>query len=201
MKGGGEIRFMILVLSIGGFVLLLLDEYLSFYIRRLTLQHRRDRPTRKVKAGCVEYYRIYKSIYMQQSVGISPFEIMKRLYMMTEHKGFQRVLREMAELISNSNSIEKGIAFLKWSLVDEDSILFLNVLENSARAGFSAHAMRQMDHLFFQKYLIDIKRQVKRTKRRYFQAALLFCSAVFLAIFMPVVDQMLRSLGSIFSGF
>lgn len=156
---------------------------------------------RKVRAGSIEYYRIYKNMYMQLSIGVRPFEMMKRLHLMTEHGELKKLLMEMSEMIVHSNSIDRGIDLLKKRLADEESVLFLNMLENSARTGFSPSAMRQLDHLFFQKYLIDIKRKVKRVKRRYVQSAFMFCAAVFIAILLPVADQMLRSLQSIFTSY
>lgn len=157
------------------------------------------RTAQKVAASSVEYYRLYKYMYMQQSIGISPFETIRRLYLITEHKALRELLREMSIIISNSSDIGVGIALLKQKLTGSDSALFINILENSTRTGFSVSSMRQLDGMFFQKYLVEIKRKVKAAKRQYFRSALMFCSAVFIAIFLPVVDQMLRSLQSVFT--
>ncbi len=159
----------------------------------------KKRGSHKVSADCSEYYRLYKYMYMQQSIGISPFETIRRLYLITEHSALRALLYEMSVVVSNSSDIGVGLSLLKQKLVGNDSALFINILENSMRTGFSALSMRQLDGMFFQKYLVEIKNRVKKAKRQYFRAALLFCAAVFVAIFLPVADQMLRSLQSVFA--
>ncbi len=154
-----------------------------------------------VKAGSVEYYRLYKYMYMQQMVGITPFETLRRLYLITEHATLRSLLYDMSVAITHSNEVETGVAMLKERLRGEDSLLFISIVENSIKTGFAGTSMRQLDELLFQKYLVDIRRRVKKGKRRYFRAAFLFCTAVFLAIMIPVVHQMMRSIDMIFVGY
>lgn len=168
---------------------------------KLRFRMRKKRPIPRVEAGCAEYYRLYKYIYMQQKIGIDPFETIRRLYLITEHRGLRRLLYEMSVRMSNSNELESGLSLLREKLVGDDSRLFINILENSLRTGFDTDAMRQMDSMFFQKYLIDIRKKVKRVKRSYFRAALCFCLAISIGVFLPVLEQMLQSLQSIFTSF
>lgn len=180
---------------------LICDWYTKVFLDQIHLISLKKNRQKRVSAGAVQYYRIYKNIYMQSKIGISPFEIMKRLYLMTEHKALRSVFYEISERITHSNDIDKGIDLLRDRLADEDSKMFINILRNSSKTGFSASAMRQLDHMFFQKYLIGIKNNVKKVRRRYFFATLLFCSAVFIAIFMPVVNEMFLSVQSVFKGY
>lgn len=173
--------------------------YMDYKIRAFQFQTLRTHKHKKMKAGAIHYYRIYKNIYMQLIIGIGPSEIMKRLYLMTENKQLRALLMEMSEIVSNSNDIDKGVRLLRSRLADEDSKIFISILENGSKTGFSVNSMKQLDHFFFQKYLIGINKRVKQVKRRYFIASLLFCSAIFIAIFMPVFNQMLLSLKSIFN--
>ncbi len=154
-----------------------------------------------ISAGSIEYYRLYKYMYMQQGIGITPFETLRRLYLITEHKKLRALLYEMSIAITHSNEVETGVALLKERMRGEESMLFINMIENSIATGFTTIAMRQLDELLFQKYLIDIRKRVKKVKRRYFKAAFLFCSAAFLAILLPVIHQMTRSLQMIFVGY
>lgn len=182
------------VLLIGMYML-----YIDYRREPYTFQVVKERKKKRMKAGAIHYYRIYKNIYMQLVIGISPFEIMKRLYLMTDHKMLRTLLMEMSEVVANSNDIDRGIKLLKSRLSDDDSKIFISILENGSKTGFSLHSMKQLDHFFFQKYLIGINKRVKQVKRKYFVSSLLFCSAIFIAIFMPVLDQMLTSLKSIFN--
>lgn len=175
--------------------------YSDYKLKRFTMEHRKRGFRKKVRAGAIHYYRIYKNIYMQISIGISPYEMMKRLYLVTDHRDLKNLLMEMSVIVTNSNDVEKGIHFLKKYLVDEDSRLFINILQSSVKTGFSLNSMKQLDHFFFQKYLISIRNRVKQMKRRYFLSSFLFCSAIFIAIFMPIVNEMLTSLQSIFNSY
>lgn len=175
--------------------------YTDYKIKNYTFTGATVRKTKKMKAGAIHYYRIYKNIYMQLMIGIGPFEMMRRLYLMTDHKSLRALLMEMSEIVTNSNDIDKGIKFLKNRLADDDSKIFISILENGSKTGFSLQSMKQLDHFFFQKYLIGISTRVKQVKRKYFIATFLFCSAIFISIFMPVLNQMLVSLKSIFNSY
>lgn len=185
-----------MVLFIGLYVL-----YIDNRRGPYTFRTARERKKKRMKAGAIHYYRIYKNIYMQLVIGISPFEIMKRLYLMTDNKPLRHLLMEMSEVVTNSNDIDKGIKLLKGRLSDDDSKIFISILENGSKTGFSLHSMKQLDHFFFQKYLIGIGKRVKQVRRKYFVSSLLFCSAIVIAIFMPVLDQMSASLKSIFNSY
>lgn len=154
---------------------------------------------KKAEIGSIEYYRLYKYMYLQSKIGMRVEDTISNLHNITEDKVLKSVLKEMAIVLSHSNDISRAAKYLRSAIKGEGSMLFINIIENSARTGLSADSMRRLDGMLFQKYVIDIKNRTKKIKRKYFWASFAFCSSIFLAIFLPMIDQMIRSLALIFS--
>lgn len=173
--------------------------WLHFEKQRYEAPKSRKRRFKRLEVGCYEFYRVYKYMYMQLKAGITPFETMRRLYLSTENIEFGMILREMSTAITHSSELEKGIDVLKQHLVGDDAALFISILEGCMESGFSVSSIKQLDGMLFQKHLIDIKKRVKQVKRRYLLAAMFTCSSIFIAVILPMVDQMLGSLGTIFT--
>lgn len=184
-----------LVLALWGFRTI----WLYFEKRRYEIPKSKKHATKKLEVGCYDFYRVYKYMYMQLKAEMTPFETMRRLYLSTENEAFGKVLYEMSVAISHSSELEKGITVLKQQLTGDDAALFISILEGCMESGFSVNSVKQLDAMLFQKHLIDIKKRVKKAKRRYLFAAVCTCSAIFLAVFLPMVDQMLGSLRTIFT--
>lgn len=155
----------------------------------------------QAEVGSIEYYRLYKYIYLQSKIGARPFDTLCRLHRVCTDRNLRNVMFEMSVIISHSNDIDRGVEFIRKALRGDGSLLFISIIENSTKTGFSTDAMRRLDGMLFQKYILEIKASVKKKKRRYFWASLMFCSAVFVAIFMPTLSQMVESLKLIFASY
>lgn len=180
-------------------IILVRSMWLYFEKKRYEAPRARKKIVPKLEAGSYDFYRVYKYMYMQLKAGITPFETMRRLYLSTENDGLSRVLYEMSIAITHSSELEKGVKVLKEQLVGDDAALFISILEGCIESGFAVEPIKQLDGMLFQKHLIDIKKRVKKVKRRYLLAAVFTCSSIFIAVFLPMIDQMLGSLATIFS--
>lgn len=153
---------------------------------------------RPLLVSSAEYYRLYKFLYLQAGVQARAEDSLAKLYRVTDHPRLRAVLYRMAEVLTNSNEIRAAIELLRPILIGADGETFLTILENIRSAGLRREAFERFDRMLFQKYLIDLAARTKRMKRQYFTAVFLFCSAIFGALLLPMIQQMIDSLNVIF---
>lgn len=150
------------------------------------------------KALTRNFYRIYKYIHLQLSVGTRVEEIFKSMYRVVYNKKLKNVLFEMSVIVSHSFDVNKGIQHLKKQMNDDEGLLFISIIENMQTSGLSLKAFERLDQMLFQKYLSNIRKETQKVKRLYFKAVMVFTLVVTIMLVFPLIDQMLVSAKIIF---
>lgn len=145
------------------------------------------------------FYRIYKYMYIQSKSGARPEEILKSLHRVLPDKKIKVIFLQMSVLISQSNDLKKGISHIKESFRNEEGILMAGILESILTNGLSSEAYFRLDQMLFQKYLTQLKEETTKTRRLYFYAVVCFVFAASGVLFLPLIDQMMKSTNLIFN--
>ncbi|MGX8796529.1 hypothetical protein ACR6HW_10710 [Fusibacter sp. JL298sf-3] len=150
------------------------------------------------KAISKNFYRLYKYIHLQISVGTRAEEIYKSLYRVVENKRLKSQLRQMSVIIAQSHDIERGIDYLKQTLTTQEGKTFVNVIDNMKGFGLAESSFMRLDHMLFQKYLSNIRNETEKIKKRYFRIVVLFTIVTTLMLLLPIINQMIVSAKNIF---
>lgn len=145
------------------------------------------------------FYRMYKYLYLQTSSGARAEEMLKNLYRIVSDSHIRKSLLHMSVVITHSNDVGVGLDYLRKVFKGEDGLMLIGILENISRSGLSNDAFFRLDHMLFQKYLAQLQRETKEIKKRYFLSVTCFVIAASSIIFIPLLDQMMRSANIIFN--
>lgn len=145
------------------------------------------------------FYRMYKYLYLQTSSGARAEEMLKNLYRIVSDYHLRKSLLQMSVVISHSNDVGVGLDYLRKVFRGEDGLMLIGILENISISGLSNDAFLRLDHMLFQKYLAQLQRETKVIKKRYFLSVTCFVIAASSIIFIPLLDQMMRSANIIFN--
>lgn len=163
--------------------------------KRTILKHRKHSKDKLAK----HFYRMYKYLYLQTSSGARAEEILKTLYQIVSDSHLRKSLLHMSVVITHSNDVGVGLDYLRKVFKGEDGLMLIGILENISRSGLSNDAFLRLDHMLFQKYLAQLQRETKEIKRKYFLSVTCFVIAASSIIFIPLLDQMMRSANIIFN--
>ncbi|HAS72958.1 MAG TPA: hypothetical protein DCS67_02305 [Clostridiales bacterium UBA8960] len=145
------------------------------------------------------FYRMYKYLYLQTSSGARAEDMLKNLYRVIDDSTIKKPFIQMSVIISHSNDVKTGLDYLRHVFKGEDGAMLVSILENVAISGLSNDAFLRLDHMLFQKYLAQLQRETGKIKKRYFFSVVCFVSAASSIIFLPLIDQMMRSANIIFN--
>lgn len=145
------------------------------------------------------FYRLYKYLYLQTSSGARAEEMLKNLHRIALDSHLKKSLLQMSVIISQSNDIGVGLDYLRKVFKGEDGLMLIGILENVSICGLTDDAFLRLDHMLFQKYLAQLQRETKAIKNRYFLSVTCFVIAASSIIFIPLLDQMMRSANIIFN--
>ena len=145
------------------------------------------------------FYRLYKYMYLQSASGSRPEELLKTLYRVVSTKKLRKSLMQMSVIISQSNDVQKALKYLRHQFNHEEGLILIGILESIAISGLSKEAFLRLDHMLFQKYLSQMRRDTSRIKRLYFYSVFCFVAAASGVLFLPLIDQMLKSANIIFN--
>ena len=145
------------------------------------------------------FYRMYKYLYLQTSSGARAEDMLKNLYRIVGDSTISRSLLQMSVILSQSNDVSIGLDYLRTVFKGEDGLMLIGILENVSVSGLSNDAFLRLDHMLFQKYLAQLQRETKMIKKRYFLSVTCFVIAASSIIFIPLLDQMMRSANIIFN--
>ncbi|HSN65266.1 MAG TPA: hypothetical protein VLS94_01440, partial [Fusibacter sp.] len=145
------------------------------------------------------FYRLYKYMYLQSASGSRPEELLKTLYRVVSTKKLRKSLLQMSVIISQSNDVQKALKYLRHQFNHEEGLILIGILESIAISGLSKEAFLRLDHMLFQKYLSQMRRDTTRIKRLYFYSVVCFVAAASGVLFLPLIDQMLKSANIIFN--
>ena len=144
------------------------------------------------------FYRLYKYMYLQSSSGSRPEDLLKSLYRVVSAKRLRKSLLQMSVIISQSNDVQKALKYLRSQFNHEEGAIMIGTLESIVISGLSKEAFLRLDHMLFQKYLSQMRRDTSRIKRMYFYSVVCFVAAASGVLFLPLIDQMLKSANIIF---
>lgn len=144
------------------------------------------------------FYRLYKYMYLQSASGSRPEELLKSLYRVVSAKKLRKALLQMSVIISQSNDVQKALKYLRHQFNHDEGLILIGILESIAISGLSKEAFLRLDHMLFQKYLSQMRRDTRLIKRMYFYSVVCFVAAASGVLFLPLIDQMLKSANIIF---
>ena len=104
----------------------------------------------------------------------------------------------MSVIISHNNDTQPGIAYLKTHFSHEEGMILIGILEGSLISGLSKESFLRLDHMLFQKYLAQMRKDTKKIRKKYFAAVVCFVISASGVIFLPLIDQMFQSAQIIF---
>jgi hypothetical protein len=159
------------------------------------LRKERINPTLLAK----NFYRIYKYLYVQTASGARPEDILKSMHQIVDHSTMKKVLIAMSAILAQTNDIEEALNYLKIKFDHEEGEILVGILKSITVSGLSQESFLRLDHMLFQKYLAQLRRDTTQIKRTYFYAIVCFTIAASMIIFIPLLEQMLNSANIIFS--
>lgn len=145
------------------------------------------------------FYRMYKYLYIQSASGSRAEDMLKSMHLVVYDKELKKTLLKMSAMISQSNDVHKSLSFLKSKFSNDDGEVLIGILESIAISGLSQDAFLRLDHMLFQKYLSQLRKDTQKIKRIYFASVLFFVLAASGIILVPLLDQMLMSANIIFN--
>jgi hypothetical protein len=145
------------------------------------------------------FYRLYKYMYLQSASGSRPEELLKTLYRVVNAKKLRKSLLQMSVIIAQSNDVQKALKYLRYQFNHEEGQILIGILESIAISGLSKDAFLRLDQMLFQKYLSQMRRDTSHIKRLYFYSVVCFVAAASGVLFLPLIDQMLKSANIIFN--
>jgi hypothetical protein len=140
-----------------------------------------------------QLYRIYKYLYLQSSSGMRGEDIIKSL-----HRIISKQPLKMSATVAQTHDIAFAIQQFRKHFNEEDGEMLMSIFETMRLSGLSKEAYMRLDQMMFQKYLIQMGRDTQRIRRYYFYAVTSFIFAACLLLFLPIVDQMMKSAEIIF---
>lgn len=144
------------------------------------------------------FYRMYKYMYVQTCSGTRAEDILKNLHQIVVDKHLKKILIQMSVIISHNNDTKLGIAYLKTHFSHEEGMILIGILEGSLVSGLSKESFLRLDHMLFQKYLAQMRKDTKKIRKKYFAAVVCFVISASGVIFLPLIDQMFQSAQIIF---
>ena len=186
------------------FTLIIREWLLSITVRQIRLEpilHRFKwsyRNNGSSTALSKNFYRLYKYMYLQSTSGSRPEDMLKSLHHVISSKPLKRALLHMSAMISHSNDVSKAIQFLRKEFNHDDGAILVGILESVAISGLSKDAFVRLDHMLFQKYLSQLRKDTKNIGKLYFYSVVCFVVAASGVIFLPLIDQMFKSANIIF---
>ena len=144
------------------------------------------------------FYRLYKYMYLQSASGSRPEELLKSLYRVVNAKKLRKSLMQMSVIISQCNDTQKALKYLRQQFNHDEGLILIGILESIAVSGLSNESFLRLDHMLFQKYLSQMRRDTARIKRLYFYSVACFVAAASGVLFLPLIEQMFRSVNIIF---
>ena len=144
------------------------------------------------------FYRMYKYMYLQSASGSRPEELLKSLHRVVSAKKLRKSLLQMSVIISQSNDVKKALKYLRLQFNHDEGLILVGILESIAISGLSKEAFLRLDHMLFQKYLSQMRRDTSQIKKMYFYSVVCFVAAASGVLFLPLIDQMLKSANIIF---
>lgn len=203
------IKFIILLNFIGslkllhyGFTLLKINQIKLVSTAKVKMKSTRIvfKKTRLTQTSLSKnFYRMYKYLYVQSASGSRAEDMLKSMHLVVYDKELKKALLKMSAMISQSNDVHKSLMFLKKKFNSDDGEVLIGILESIAISGLSKDAFLRLDHMLFQKYLSQLRRDTQKIKRIYFLSVLFFVIAASGIILVPLFDQMLLSTNIIFN--
>ncbi len=145
-----------------------------------------------------QLYRIYKYLYLQSSSGMRGEDIIKSLHRIIYKQPLKDLLLKMSATVAQTHDIAYAIQQFRRHFNEEDGEMLMSIFETMRLSGLSKEAYMRLDQMMFQKYLIQMGRDTQRIRRLYFCAVTSFIIAASLLLFLPIVDQMMKSAEIIF---
>jgi hypothetical protein len=145
-----------------------------------------------------QLYRIYKYLYLQSSSGMRGEDIIKSLHRIIYKQPLKDLLLKMSATVAQTHDIAYAIQQFRRHFNEEDGEMLMSIFETMRLSGLSKDAYMRLDQMMFQKYLIQMGRDTQRIRRLYFYAVTSFIIAACLLLFLPIVDQMMKSAEIIF---
>ncbi|MCA0384952.1 MAG: hypothetical protein LCH34_05045 [Firmicutes bacterium] len=145
-----------------------------------------------------QLYRIYKYLYLQSSSGMRGEDIIKSLHRIIYKQPLKDLLLKMSATVAQTHDIAYAIQQFRRHFNEEDGEMLMSIFETMRLSGLSKEAYMRLDQMMFQKYLIQMGRDTQRIRRLYFYAVTSFIIAACLLLFLPIVDQMMKSAEIIF---
>ena len=164
------------------------------FIKPIHMMRSKQSQTELIK----NFYRLYKYMYLQSASGSRPEELLKTLYRVVNAKKLRKSLLQMSVIISQSNDVQKALNYLRHQFNHEEGLILIGILESIAISGLSNEAFLRLDQMLFQKYLSQMRRDTSHIKRLYFYSVVFFVAAASGVLFLPLIDQMLKSANIIF---
>lgn len=168
---------------------------------RFSLLERHHKMKKREKELAKNFYRIYKYIYLQTSVGTREEDIYKSLYQVVTTPQLKSIIFQSGVAVAQSHDAEKGIEHMKKHLNCQEGLLLTQMLTHMRTSGLSLSALQRLDRLMFQKYIQYIRGETEAVKQKCFYAIVLMTLAITLLILAPLVHQMIRSIHLIFKGY
>jgi len=196
----------LVVISINSVALLLLTKllFIKVDVQSMILKTSFKKPFLKLHSRQSQteltknFYRLYKYMYLQSASGSRPEDLLKSLYRVVSAKKLRKSLLQMSVIISQSNDVQKALGYLRHQFNHDEGLILIGILESIAISGLSKEAFLRLDHMLFQKYLSQMRRDTSRIKRLYFYSVLCFVAVASGVLFLPLIDQMFKSANIIF---
>lgn len=144
------------------------------------------------------FYRMYKYLYIQAASGSRAEDMLRSMHLVVYDKELKKTLLKMSAMISQSNDVHKSLLYLRSQFKNDDGDVLISILESIAISGLSKDAFLRLDHMLFQKYLSQLRKDTQKIKQTYFISVVFFVIAASGVILVPLMDQMLLSANIIF---
>lgn len=144
------------------------------------------------------FYRMYKYLYLQAASGSRAEDMLRSMHLVVYDKELKKTLLKMSAMISQSNDVHKSLLYLRSQFKNDDGDVLISILESIAISGLSKDAFLRLDHMLFQKYLSQLRKDTQKIKQTYFISVVFFVIAASGVILVPLMDQMLLSANIIF---
>lgn len=196
----------IVIINLSTVVILLLYIEAALKLKRIKSPIKTVQPFDKLRREKINatllaknFYRIYKYLYVQTASGARSEDILKSMHQIVEHSNLKKILISMSAILAQTNDIEEALNYLKIKFNHEEGEILIGILKSITVCGLSQESFLRLDHMLFQKYLSQLRRDTTQIKRTYFYAIVCFTVAASMIIFIPLLEQMLNSANIIFS--
>lgn len=200
------IKMVIGVINLVIIIILLMHLEAVIQSNRIKIPIRTVRITDRLKTERVNttllaknFYRIYKYLYVQTASGARSEDILKSMYQIVDQVTLKKVMISMSAILAQTNDVEEALNYLRIKFNHEEGEILVGILKSITVSGLSQESFLRLDHMLFQKYLAQIRKDTTQIKRTYFYAIVCFTIAAAMIIFIPLLEQMLNSTNIIFN--